>query len=68
MSPGQIDTPMVALEGKEREEFYKKMTSNHVINRPGRADECAMGIVFLIENDYVTGTTLDVDGGWVYAP
>lgn len=68
MSPGQIDTPMVALEGQERVDFYKKMTANHVIDRAGTAAECAQGIVFLVENDYVTGTTLDVDGGWVYAP
>ena len=68
MSPGQIDTPMVAFEGDERKKFYEKMTSNHVIKRAGRAEECAMGIVFLIENDFVTGTTIDVDGGWVHAP
>ena len=68
MSPGQIDTPMVALEGQERVDFYKKMTANHILDRPGTAAECAQGIVFLIENDYVTGTTLDVDGGWLHAP
>lgn len=68
MSPGQIDTPMVALEGDERTQFYDKMTSNHIIKRPGTPEECAQGVIFLIENDYVTGTTVDVDGGWVYAP
>ena len=65
MSPGQIDTPMVGLKGDERTEFYRKMTDGHIIPRAGTADECASGIVFLIENDFVTGTTIDVDGGWL---
>lgn len=65
LSPGQIDTPMVALQGDERTEFYRKMTDRHLIQRAGTADECAQGILFLIENDFVTGTTIDVDGGWL---
>ena len=30
-----------------------------------RADEVAQGILFVIQNDFVTGTTVDVDGGWL---
>jgi NAD(P)-dependent dehydrogenase (short-subunit alcohol dehydrogenase family) len=63
MSPGFIDTPMVALQGEERSAHYQRLTGNNLIPRAGTADECAQGIIFLIENDYVTGTTLDVDGG-----
>ncbi|MBX2836219.1 MAG: SDR family oxidoreductase [Gammaproteobacteria bacterium] len=63
MSPGLIDTPMVPLEGAEREAHYERLTKNNLIARPGTADECAAGIVFLLQNDFVTGTTLDVDGG-----
>jgi len=63
MSPGLIDTPMVPKQGKEREEHYKQLTANNLISRAGTADECAQGIIFLIQNDFVTGTTLDVDGG-----
>jgi NAD(P)-dependent dehydrogenase (short-subunit alcohol dehydrogenase family) len=33
------------------------------VGRAGTSDECAQGILFLIQNDFVTGTTLDVDGG-----
>ncbi len=65
VSPGQIDTPMVALEGEARKEFYDKMTAGHIIPRAGTADEVAMGIVFMVQNDFVTGTTIDVDGGWL---
>ncbi len=63
MSPGLIDTPMVPLQGKERDAHYERLTGSNLIARPGTADECAEGIVFLIQNDFVTGTTLDVDGG-----
>lgn len=67
VAPGFIDTPMVALKGKEREENYKKVTATHAIPRVGTADEAAQAIMFLIQNDFVTGTTVDVDGGWLLA-
>ena len=54
---------MVALQGDERTALYKKMTANHLIPRAGTPDEVAKGILFVIENDFVTGTTVDVDGG-----
>lgn len=63
MSPGLIDTPMVPLQGEQRKAHYEKLTGGNLIDRPGTADECAQGIIFLIQNDFVTGTTLDVDGG-----
>lgn len=63
MSPGLIDTPMVPLKGDERDAHYQRLTGNNLIARAGTADECAQGIVFLVQNDFVTGTTLDVDGG-----
>lgn len=65
MSPGTIDTPMVPAKGEQRAEIYKKITADNLIPRAGTADEAAMGIMFLIENDFVTGTTVDVDGGWL---
>lgn len=65
VSPGQIDTPMVALEGEARTQHYAKMTAGHLIPRPGTPDEVAQAIVFMVTNDFVTGTTIDVDGGWL---
>ena len=65
MSPGTIDTPMVAMQGDERKAFYDKATASNVIPRAGTAEECAQGIIFLVQNDFVTGTTIDVDGGWL---
>ncbi|WP_340109324.1 SDR family oxidoreductase [Pikeienuella sp. HZG-20] len=65
VSPGQIDTPMVALQGEERAALYAKMTAKNLIPRAGTADEVAEGIVFAIRNDFITGTTIQIDGGWV---
>jgi NAD(P)-dependent dehydrogenase (short-subunit alcohol dehydrogenase family) len=65
VSPGQIDTPMVALQGEARREMYEKATANNLIPRAGTADEVAQAILFAVENEFVTGTTIDVDGGWL---
>jgi NAD(P)-dependent dehydrogenase (short-subunit alcohol dehydrogenase family) len=65
VSPGTIDTPMVSVQGAEREALYDKMTQNNLIARAGSADEVAEGIMFVIKNEFVTGTTVDVDGGWL---
>ena len=46
-----------------RERFLAGATQGFPIPRPGVAAEVAAAIVFAIENDYVTGTTIDVDGG-----
>lgn len=65
VSPGTIDTPINPTEGPAREAMYKKMTADHAIPRAGTAEEVAAGIIFMIQNDFVTGTTIDVDGGWL---
>ena len=65
VSPGIIDTPMSPLQGKEREDYYKNTTNNNLIPRAGTPDEVATGIIFAIENEFLTGTTIDIDGGWL---
>ena len=65
MSPGSIETPMFGEKSAERDALFKKMTADNVIPRAGTPDEAAKAILFLIENDFVTGTCVDVDGGWL---
>ncbi len=65
VAPGTIDTPMNPLEGEARVEAYRRSTASHLIPRPGTPDEVASAILFCVENDFVTGTTVDVDGGWL---
>ena len=65
VSPGIIDTPMWPSDRAAREELYRKATGNNPIPRAGAPDEVAEAILFMIGNDFVTGTTIDVDGGWL---
>ena len=58
---------MVALQGEERTTAYTNMTKNNLVPRAGTAEEVAEGLMFVITNDFVTGTTVDVDGGWLVA-
>ena len=65
VSPGVIDTPMMAAQGEARAKMLAGATKNNLIPRAGTADEVAQAIVFCVQNDFVTGTTVDVDGGWL---
>jgi len=61
--PGLIDTPMVVKQGEERENYFNNTTQNHLIPRVGKPEEVASAAMFLLENQFVTGTIVDVDGG-----
>jgi NAD(P)-dependent dehydrogenase (short-subunit alcohol dehydrogenase family) len=63
VSPGPIDTPLIKLQGEERRQYFEKTVANQVIPRPGQPDEVADAVMFLLRNDFVTGTVVDVDGG-----
>jgi NAD(P)-dependent dehydrogenase (short-subunit alcohol dehydrogenase family) len=63
VSPGLIDTPMFQMPADKRDAFLSGATANNVIKRAGTAEEVAQGIMFVITNDFVTGTIVDVDGG-----
>lgn len=63
VAPGIIDTPMFATTGDQRDAFLKQTTSRNLIPRAGTADEVADAVLFLLCNEFTTGTTVDVDGG-----
>ncbi|MEM7080309.1 MAG: SDR family oxidoreductase [Pseudomonadota bacterium] len=65
VSPGVIDTPMFGPESEQRSKMVAGATAKHLIPRAGTPEEVADGVLFMVENDYVTGTTIDVDGGWI---
>ena len=54
---------LAAIEPELRDPFLASDTASFAIPRPGQSDEVASAIMFLIENEFVTGTTVDVDGG-----
>ncbi len=63
VSPGTVDTAMFDWMGAEKAEKLKSMTATHLIKRAGASEEVAAGILFVMQNGFVTGTTVDVDGG-----
>ena len=63
---GIIDADGVS-KGDDRTKHYSNVTKTHLIKRAGTADEVALGIIFAVENDFISGTTIDVDGGWLTA-
>lgn len=65
VSPGLISTPMFGDDEAQRHKTLSAATDGHVIPRPGKPEEVADAIVFLLRNEFVTGTTIDVDGGWL---
>ena len=58
---------MSPLEGDAREAYYRDGTAEHLIPRAGTAGEVAAAGVFVLENEFVTGTIVDVDGGAIIA-
>ncbi|MEY9872388.1 NAD(P)-dependent dehydrogenase (short-subunit alcohol dehydrogenase family) [Streptacidiphilus sp. MAP12-33] len=64
ISPGVIETPWWDWVPQEvRAETLAGATSTTAVGRPGRAEEVAHAIAFLVENGYTTGVVLPVDGG-----
>ncbi len=68
ISPGFIDTPLLTKGGiNENETLKQQIKALHPMNRFGKADEIAQAFIFLAcdESSFVTGTTIDVDGGYL---
>jgi NAD(P)-dependent dehydrogenase (short-subunit alcohol dehydrogenase family) len=62
VAPGFIESGLVNKE--EMGEYYDGLVAKHPIGRLGEPKEIAHAVIFLAENDFVTGTTLLVDGGY----
>ena len=58
-----VVTEMFGPDLEQGEKILAATTANNLIPRPGTPQEVAQAIRFVIENDFVTGTTVDVDGG-----
>lgn len=62
VAPGFIESGLVNKESLG--DFYDGLVAKHPVGRLGNPEEIAHAVVFLAENDFVTGTTIHVDGGY----
>ena len=62
VAPGFIESGLVNKEALG--DFYDGLVAKHPVGRLGTPEEIAHAVVFLAENDFVTGTTIHVDGGY----
>lgn len=60
IAPGMIDTEMTQ---KLSERVKKNILEQIPLKRLGSTNEVAQGAVFLVQNNYVTGQTIVIDGG-----
>ncbi|MDD4095271.1 MAG: glucose 1-dehydrogenase [Oscillospiraceae bacterium] len=60
--PGYVESGMVNREALG--DYYDGLVAQHPAGRLGVPEEIAHGIVFLCENEFVTGLNLLVDGGY----
>lgn len=61
IAPGLFDTKLVKSMKKEA---YDRLVSQIPLKRTGKLEEIANSVSFIINNDYFTGRTLELDGGW----
>lgn len=61
LSPGMTDTdmPRKAMKDSMLDDWISKTP----LRRMGKPEELAKGIIFILENDFVNGRTLEIDGG-----
>lgn len=61
ISPGFIDT--AATHQAMTEERLREWISKTPLRRLGQIEDISQSVIFAAENDYLTGTVLEVDGG-----
>ncbi|MFJ8517443.1 SDR family oxidoreductase [Lysinibacillus xylanilyticus] len=68
VSPGIIDTPSRSKMPEEaRNSFYATVENKLPVKRIGRAEDVAQSVLYLLQNSFVTGTVLHVEGGHILA-
>lgn len=60
IAPGTTDTDMIK---DSPDELKKRVLDITPVGRLGRPEEIAHAVIFVLENDYVLGEVVDVNGG-----
>lgn len=68
VSPGIIDTPSRSKMPEDaRAKLYTAIAHKLPVKRVGKAEDVAQSVLYLIQNGFVTGTVLHVEGGHILA-
>lgn len=62
IAPGYVESGMVNREALG--DYYDNLVDKHPVGRLGQPEEIAHAAVFIAENEFVTGITLPVEGGY----
>jgi 2-keto-3-deoxy-L-fuconate dehydrogenase len=67
--PGRVETPFVKArlaEYADPQKAYQEMASTQAIGRMGKPEEIAAAVLYLASDEaaFVTGTALEIEGGW----
>ena len=67
VAPGAIETEMMEHSIGHNKELRENLIALHPIGRPGKPEEIANAVVWLLSDkaSFVTGHTLFIDGEWV---
>jgi NAD(P)-dependent dehydrogenase (short-subunit alcohol dehydrogenase family) len=64
VAPGVIDTPFWGgMPDAARQGFFAQMGGKLPVGRVGTPEDVALAVRYLVENGFVTGSILDVEGG-----
>jgi len=63
VAPGTISTGMFDGLGDKKDEILAKNTQHIPLKRAGQSEEVASAVLLTLTNSYMTGTTIDVEGG-----
>lgn len=66
LAPGMVDTPYWGqrMPEESKQTMFTQVAAGLPTGRIGRPEDCAEGAMYLMTASWVTGTVLDVDGGF----
>lgn len=67
--PGRVETPFVKsrlAEYPDPKQAYQDMSATQAVGRMGTPEEIAAAVLYLASDEaaFITGTALEIDGGW----
>lgn len=64
ISPGVVETSLWnSMDEDTRRNIFKSFADKLPVGRIGKAADIAKTLIFLMDNDFITGSIIDIDGG-----